>query len=412
MASGVSWLDSSRDDQQRMRELLKLFSDKESRDELGIGQVRDAFSDLLFPGTSVVQTRARYLLIVPWCYQEAQRRGLRGDRLAAEVDRNERKVVDALLRGEEAEGVIGRRAGVGVRTLPSSIYAAALLRYGIRTSDDDTASGRRLAAGRLAEAEELTERSRGTWHPTLPTAPASFPAELAGGLKLSPGEARWLRERILASAPDTLLAYLLEAEQAPAAENEEPWREPAALAAPAAIGSLVRHAERFSLAIHGASLLYNLLIAERYERAGLTEHEEPTIWYRGKLQSWQDRLSAEERLKDWDRADMWNRLVQQNPRIAAKAPARRFIDRWLDAVTSGRVGEAAADPNLRSLVAEREKSVKKGQSRLVNDKLLRTWNGASGSRPLVFRWPQVRRILTDIHDGCTAELPEATGARA
>ncbi|WP_433537326.1 DUF6361 family protein [Micromonospora sp. CA-249363] len=107
MASGLSWLDSSRDDQNRMRELLKLFSDAESRDELGVGQVRDAFSDLLFPGTSVLQTRARYLLIVPWCYQEAQRRGLRGERLAAQVDGNERKVIAALLRGDDTEGVIG-----------------------------------------------------------------------------------------------------------------------------------------------------------------------------------------------------------------------------------------------------------------------------------------------------------------
>ncbi|WP_422753024.1 DUF6361 family protein [Micromonospora sp. WMMD708] len=125
MTSWLSWLDTSREDQQRMRELLKLFSDTESRDELGVGQVRDAFSDLLFPGTSVLQNRARYLLIVPCCYQEAQKRGLRGDRLAARVDRNERKVIAALLRGEDTEGMIGRRAGVGVRTLPSNIYAVA-----------------------------------------------------------------------------------------------------------------------------------------------------------------------------------------------------------------------------------------------------------------------------------------------
>ncbi|MFF0719354.1 DUF6361 family protein [Micromonospora sp. NPDC003816] len=58
-------------DQQRMRDLPKLFSDAESRDELGVGQVRDAFSGLLYSGTSVLQTRARYPLIVPWCYQEA-----------------------------------------------------------------------------------------------------------------------------------------------------------------------------------------------------------------------------------------------------------------------------------------------------------------------------------------------------
>ncbi|MEU5786805.1 DUF6361 family protein [Micromonospora purpureochromogenes] len=411
MTSGLSWLDSSRDDQHRMRELLKLFSDTESRDELGIGQVRDAFSDLLFPGTSVLQNRARYLLIVPWCYQEAQRRRLSGDRLAAQVDRNERKVIDALLRGDDTEGVIGRRAGIGVRTLPSSIYAAALLRYGIRTGDDGAAPDRRLAAG-LAEADELTERSSGTWHPTLPGAPLNFPNEVEGGLRLRPDEARWLRERILAAAPNTLLAYLLEAENRPGWDSEAPWEEPATLAAPEPIGSLVRDAERFSLAIHGAALLYNLLIAKRYEQAGLTEREEPVAWYRNALMKWNDRVSAEHSLKGWDRSGMWSRLIQQNPRIAANAAARRFIDRWLDAVTSGAAGDAATDPTLHNLVAERERSVKRGQSRLVNDKLLRTWSGASGSRPLVFRWPQVRRILTDIHAGCAADLPEAAVARA
>jgi len=75
-----------------MRELLGLFAETESRDELGIGQVRDAFSDLLFPGTSTLHTRARYLLIVPWCYQEAEQRGLRGAALTARVEHNERRV--------------------------------------------------------------------------------------------------------------------------------------------------------------------------------------------------------------------------------------------------------------------------------------------------------------------------------
>ncbi|MEU5529306.1 DUF6361 family protein [Micromonospora chersina] len=411
MASGLSWLDSSRDDQQRIRELLKLFSDTESRDELGIGQVRDAFSDLLFPGTSVIQTRARYLLMVPWCYQEAQRRGLRGDRLAAQVDRNERKVIDALLRGDDTEGVIGRRAGVGVRTLPSSIYAAALLRYGIRTGDDEAAPDRRLAAG-LAEAGELTDRSSGTWHPTLPPAPAGFPNDVAGGLRLHPSEARWLRERILAAAPSTLLAYLLEPEHRPGWDSEAPWEEPVALAAPEPIGSLLRDAARFSLAIHGAALLYNLLVAERYEQAGLTEREAPVAWYESALQEWNERVSAEHDLKGWDRSSMWARLERQNSRIVGNAAARRFIDRWLDAVKSGVAGDAATDQSLRNLVGERERSVKKGQSRLVNDKLLRTWSGASGSRQLVYRWPQVRRILADIHDGCVADSPEAADALA
>ena len=71
MPSLIAWLDSTPEEQKAARELVAMFSDKESRDELGIGPIRDAFSDLLFPGTSVLQTRARYYLFVPWCYSNS-----------------------------------------------------------------------------------------------------------------------------------------------------------------------------------------------------------------------------------------------------------------------------------------------------------------------------------------------------
>lgn len=61
MTSTIAWLDFSEEDQQRAREILALFSQPESVDELGIGTVRDALSDAMFRGTSVLQTRARYL---------------------------------------------------------------------------------------------------------------------------------------------------------------------------------------------------------------------------------------------------------------------------------------------------------------------------------------------------------------
>lgn len=66
MTSSVAWLDTSADEQRRVREMIALFSQPESRDELGIGQLRQVLSDTLFPGTTVLLTRARYFLIVPW----------------------------------------------------------------------------------------------------------------------------------------------------------------------------------------------------------------------------------------------------------------------------------------------------------------------------------------------------------
>ncbi len=52
--------------------MLQLFSDKGTVDDLGIGTVRDAISNSLFPGTSVIQTRARYFLFVPWLFRRAE----------------------------------------------------------------------------------------------------------------------------------------------------------------------------------------------------------------------------------------------------------------------------------------------------------------------------------------------------
>ncbi|NHB84268.1 hypothetical protein G7085_05605 [Tessaracoccus sp. HDW20] len=62
-----------------MREIVELFMDRESRDELGIGVIRDTIADGLFPGTSTLLTRARYLLFIPgvtsWRRARATRRG-------------------------------------------------------------------------------------------------------------------------------------------------------------------------------------------------------------------------------------------------------------------------------------------------------------------------------------------------
>jgi hypothetical protein len=49
MVSALAWLDVSREEQRRVREMLQLFAQTDSRDEMGVGQIRDVFSELLFP---------------------------------------------------------------------------------------------------------------------------------------------------------------------------------------------------------------------------------------------------------------------------------------------------------------------------------------------------------------------------
>ncbi len=52
-----------------MQRILALFRVRETRDELGLGAVRDSFADQMFPGTSTIQMRLRYMLFVPWMYR-------------------------------------------------------------------------------------------------------------------------------------------------------------------------------------------------------------------------------------------------------------------------------------------------------------------------------------------------------
>ena len=114
-----AWLDYSEADQRRAREIIAMFSQQESRDELGLGRIRDVLSDTLFPGTSVLLTRARYFLFVPWLFREGARHRYQGVRLSSWVDQQERRLIGALRDGGDLEGLIGRNVGVAVQNLPS-----------------------------------------------------------------------------------------------------------------------------------------------------------------------------------------------------------------------------------------------------------------------------------------------------
>jgi hypothetical protein len=165
MTSAVTWLDYSESDQQRVRDLLQFFSDKGTVDDLGLGTIRDAISNQLFPGTSVVQTRARYFLFIPWIFGEAQRRTPAN--LVARASDMERKLIVALLAGGETDGVIGREAGVNLKTLPSAIYWGGLQRFGIFRLQRRTVRqyGRMVARGMQPPdfEGEVVERAPAFW---------------------------------------------------------------------------------------------------------------------------------------------------------------------------------------------------------------------------------------------------------
>lgn len=396
MPSLVAWLDASSEDQRRMREIVNLFSERESRDELGVGQVRDALSDTMFPGTSTLLTRARYLVLIPWCFVAAGRVGGTTDAITRHVEDFERSLISALKAEGDEEGLLGRVAGRGLKNLPSSLYWVALRQFGILSSPNLTAQDAiELGSPTLSEDDEGDGASWGGWSPSLPAVPAGFPQVTEGGFQLSGPEANWLRDRIREGSEGTLMAHL--AELRPDADSLAPWYDSAAQAASGEPAVVLDHAQLFSFSMNGAALLYNLLLAERYEELQFDTINAPVEHYRERLAAWEDERSRlGESLAAWDRADFWQVVSRQNPHVAAGS--RRFIDNWLDLVLATTDG-IAANAHGREFITAREASHKRSQARLRNDKLLALWQGSSGAGALVFRWPQIQRILGDIHDG-------------
>ncbi len=135
-----------------MVDVIEALTETEARDELGVGGVRNALADKLFPGTSTLQTRARYFLFVPWIYRRLEHREVSRARLVREARLSEIALIHALLLGGEREGVIGRLSLESLQRMPSDIYWQGLGRWRIRRTEQSQDVYHRSATERTAHA--------------------------------------------------------------------------------------------------------------------------------------------------------------------------------------------------------------------------------------------------------------------
>jgi hypothetical protein len=378
-----------------MDKVLALFREEGTVDELGIGSIRDAIADILFPGTSVLHTRARYQLFIPWLLNEADARSATAATAAngvSELRRVEVKLIHALLKGEDNDGIIGRVAKDKLKRMPSAAYWAALNRFGIRTWDT-TIEGffrSRKAASRQSSALDvdsddpnaLSGERRSGLHPDLPTAPPDLLSQ--ADFKLTAAEADFLHDVLITSTQGSLLAWLLA--NSDGTWSEWIWEHPQLGDFPPTLAGVVDHGRRFSLAIHGAALLYNLLLAQKQESPELTTR------YEDALDDWATDVREARVFDGWDHRQLWDVLADHRRPVSPLT--KRFADAWLDLARSD--VRLAGDTTARNLVSERERHLKGGRARLVNAGALDVWRGASGLVRLDYRWGVTYGLLADI----------------
>ena len=135
----LGWIDFSKSERNKVLSVLDMLSEAGTLDELGIAPVRDGFADLFFPGTSTIQTRAKYFLIVPYVLMEAGAGQYGSDvrTVLNKINDEERKCRNILIEGNKnREGVIGSQVPDSwvIRT-PSNIYWNGIRKFGIFRAD-------------------------------------------------------------------------------------------------------------------------------------------------------------------------------------------------------------------------------------------------------------------------------------
>jgi uncharacterized protein DUF6361 len=393
--STFTWLDHSEVERQKVLDVIDLFRERDTRDELGIGQIRDVFSNLLFPGTSTIQTRAAYFLFLPWIYLDLERRRIPVQSIRQRGRSDEITLIAPLMRNEDYAGTIGGEAGAALQRLASSVYWGGLGTWGIRRFPGSRDQYHRSLDGfyrvldqRKRDGGEAGEGLRPrNWHAGVPDPPAGFPREAS--FQLRKEDAQYLRERILLEVGDSMLAFLVDETDA-SSVVAFPWLHPDVHRLPASVATILEHARCFSETMHGAALLYNLMLAEKAERRDLIDA------YQSRLGDW--ATEADDRatqLANWDRAEFWDLVLAHQARLPF--PTRRFVDQWLDLVLASLGSGVTVNSQVsRQLIENREHQLKRGRSRLFNQRALEMWNEAAGMQRLEYRWPVVQQIVRDI----------------
>ena len=395
-ASSLGWLDFDAAASERVSTLLRSLEEPSTLDVLGLGSIRDAFSDMLTPGTSTVQTRLRYFIFLPWIFKRLEDQHVSAADFARRLRDAEAQLIDCLRHLGRGQGVIGRVAGRDLRRMPSDIYWGSMEAWGIRRLDLSLAeyAQRAAAIGRRRPERDndgaATEASVSIWT-AIPAPPENFLSDKIT-FDLEPEEAQILTDGIRRRHPETLVAVLSDVSGL-ALNVDFPWELPVD-GLPARLAEVLHHARCFSELTLGPRLVYNVLAA----RAASNE----LSWDTKNLE--QDQLRQ---LKDWsqlvgNRHDKLLTWVDDAPEfwqlLADHRIARSTLHFW-DQMARRAVNDPtgfAENGDVHRLIRERERRLKSKRARLSHRAALEDWNQALVGGQLDYRWSITRSYLQDL----------------
>ena len=254
----IGYINFSQEERNNIYKVIQTIRDHQAIDELGIGRIRDAFSNEMFPGMSTLQNRAKYFVLLPALYISAEHEKYKNvNEVQQRIIDLEIKLTRQLLNGTpdaaERWGITGstvinqaeKHSSRYVKYDPSYIYWGGLVTFGMVKTDGNIYQ-------LIFERSQKNQDKPTRWHSNSNDDFESqddeggfgdFQLCDAGGLKynfngrtpipiqLNKEEATFIKRQIITSdaSKDSVLAYILRNEDLPLVSNwldlGELWRD-------------------------------------------------------------------------------------------------------------------------------------------------------------------------------------------
>ena len=384
----IGWVDFSKEQRGKVLSVLKLLSEPGALDELGIGIIRDGFADILFPGTSTIQTRAKYFFVVPYIMLEIEKqKNIKPHEFLSLLDQKEVELID-ILDKDGAEGVIGVDAREKLKRKPSSIYWNALKTYGFFANQGltlseyakvfctvrDNSQKIRNAGNSKRNSEEAADDADSVngmfnfWRVPIPA--PNWREDLT--IDLAKEEAVSLKQKIttMPNTKDSLLALILRDNRADFC-NYNSFNDLDTLlpAMPEMMKNDYILARNFAQFIYGAQIRYNIIFTKGQEEDVVEQWE---LW-----QNNIPKINLEQ---------LFVRLNVRNMNL------RHFLKAYQNALIN--VEE------LDKLIINREKQLKgASRSKLINENLYQYNGKLINMGKLYYRFYNAQRMVGDILEG-------------
>lgn len=400
----IGWIDFSSEDREKVMGILDSMKEKGATDELGIGVVRDRLADKLFPGTSTIQTRAKYLLLVPWIMKDIEDSGIsKAKEYMNELNKKEIEFIYILLKNEDTDGVIGKQSKDKLKRKPSSIYWNAIKTYNICTVDRSlndymkyveevksiNESSKFIDINRnISDYQDQDDKDANNidkvclnWNMINP--PEKWKESI--DINLNYKEAKFLREHIITSTTGTLLSLILKnnLEEAINYETISDLRE--LCIEDSNIKSILELSINFSNIIFGMHIKYNIMIKEEMNQQYEKLEDEWSNWCL-EMSNFNWSLFNEELL--WD-------IVHPDQ------DTKKFLNLWFEFSKSKNFND---DKLIKDEIRKREKRLKGSRAKLGNvNKIIQDQEWIGLGR-LDYRWRNTKRILADIEKGLESHV--------